>query len=169
MAEKAEEEDTETFRAEVEKEFAFMKSFPVLDDWARKEAEKEREILKKKLRDSQREYKGPPLISDTAIQAESERLMNLQKDFNKIAARWSRIRQEANIKYLGWSNSKLEKMFKEAEEDLVHEDFNQIELKDSIANAEGNTMKFRNYGKTGSGNGFENPPQSTTTTTNPQK
>ena len=60
-------------------------------------------------------------------------------------------------------------MFKEAKEDLVHEDFNHIELKDSIANAEGNNMKFRNYGKTGSGNGFENPPQSTTTTTNPQK
>ena len=96
MAEKAEEENTESFRAEVEKEFVFLKSFPVLDDWARKEAEKEREILKKKLRDSQREYKGPPLISDTAIQAESERLMNLQKDFNKIAARWSRIRKVAN-------------------------------------------------------------------------
>ena len=108
------------------------------------------------MRDSQREYNGPPLISDTAIQAENDRLMKLQKEFNKIAARWSRIRQEANIKYLGWSNSKLEKMFKEAEEDLVHEDFNHIELKDSIANAEGNNMKFRNYGKTGSGNGFEN-------------
>jgi hypothetical protein len=169
MAEKAEEENTETFRAEVEKEFVFLKSFPVLDDWARKEAEKEREILKKKLRDLQREYNGPPLISDTAIQAENDRLMKLQKEFNKIAARWSRIRQEANIKYLGWSNPKLENMFKEAKEDLVHEDFNHIELKDSIANAEGNNMKFRNYGKTGSGNGFENPPQSTTTTTNPQK
>ena len=98
--------------------------------------------------------------------------MKLRQDFNKIDARWSKIRQVANIKYLGWSNSKLEKMFKEAEVDLVHQDFSQIELKDSIANAEGNIMKFRNYGKTNSGNGFENPPQSTTTTTtttNPQQ
>ena len=60
-------------------------------------------------------------------------------------------------------------MLKEAETDLNYQDFSQIELKDSIANAEGNLVKFRDYGKTGSGNGFENPPQSTTTTTNPQK
>ena len=66
MAEKAEEEDTESFRAEVEKEFVFLQSFPVLDDRARKKAENERKILKKKLRDSQREYKGPPLILGTA-------------------------------------------------------------------------------------------------------
>ena len=87
MAEKAEEENTESFRAEVEKEFVFLKSFPVLDDWARKEAEKEREILKKKLRNSQRKYNGPPLILDTAIQAENDRLTELQKEFNKTSAR----------------------------------------------------------------------------------
>jgi hypothetical protein len=169
MAEKAEEENTESFRAEVEKEFVFLQSFPVLDDKARKEAEKEREILKKKLRNSQREYNGPPLILDTAIQAENDRQIELQKEINKISARWSRIRKVANIKYLGWANTKLEKMFKKAKVDLVHEDFNHIKLKESIADAEKNNRKLRNYGKTGSGNGFENPPQSTTTTTNPQK
>ena len=105
------------------------------------------------------------MISDTAIQAENDRLMKLQKEFNKIAARWSRIRQEANIKYLGWSNSKLEIMLKEAETDLNYQNSSQIELKDSIANAEGNLVKFRDYVKTGSGNGFENPPKTTTTTT----
>ena len=84
MAEKAEEEDTETFRAEVEKEFVFMKSFPVLDDWARKEAEKEREILMKKLRKSKREYNGPPLILESAKKAENDRLDALQKEFNMV-------------------------------------------------------------------------------------
>ena len=153
----------------ITKEFVFMKSFPVLNDWAGKKAENERKILKKKSRDSQREYKGPPLISGTARQAERKRLRKLRQNFNKVDARWSKIRQEANIKCLGWSNSKLEKMFKEAEVDLVHQDFSQIELKDSIENAEGNIMKFRDYGKTGNGNGLENPPKSTTTTTNPQQ
>ena len=145
MAEKAKEENTESFRAEVEKEFVFLKSFPVLDDWARKKAEIERKILKKKLRDSQREYKGPPLISGTARQAEKERVMKLRQDFNKIDARWSKIRQVANIKYLGWANTKLEKMFKKAKVDLVHEDFNHIKLKESIADAEKNNRKLRNY------------------------
>ena len=98
MAEKAKEEDTETFRAEVEKEFVFLKSFPVLDDWARKEAEKEREILKKKLRDSQREYKGPPLNSSTARQAERKRLMKLRQNFNKVNARWSKVKAVVSLK-----------------------------------------------------------------------
>ena len=136
-AKKAEEEVTKLFRADVEKEFVFMKSFPVLNDSARKKDENERKILKKKLRDSQREYKGPPLFSGTARQAERKRLGKLRQNFNKADARWSKIRQEANIKYLGWSNSKLEKMFKEAKMDLVHQDFTQIELKDSIAETEG--------------------------------
>ena len=169
MAEKAEEEDTESFRAEVEKEFVFMTSFPVYPDWARKRAENGRKILRKMSRDLLREYNGPPLISDSAIQAEKERLLKLRQDFNTIDARWSKIRQVANIKYLGWSNSKLEIMLKEAETDLNYQDSSQIELKDSIANAEGNLVKFRDYGKTGSGNGFENPPKTTTTTTDPQQ
>ena len=65
MAENAEEENAESFQAEVEKELVFLQSFPVLDDKARKEAEKEREILMKKLRNSQREYNGQPLICHT--------------------------------------------------------------------------------------------------------
>ena len=146
-----------------------MQSFPVLDDKARKEAEKEREILMKKLRKSQREYNGPPLILESAKKAENDRLVALQKEFNRASARRSRVRKMANIKYLGWANKKLEKMFEKAKVDLLHEDFNHIKLKESIADAEKNNRKLRNYGKTGSGNGFENPPQSTTTTTNPQK
>jgi hypothetical protein len=129
MAEKAEEENTESFRAEVEKEFVFLQSFPVLDDGARKKAEKEREILKKKLRNSQRKYNGPPLILDTAIQAENDRQIELQKEFNKISARWSRIRKVANIKYLGWANTKLEKNVQESQSGFSPRGFQPYQIK----------------------------------------
>ena len=42
------------------------------------------------------------------------------------------IRQYANIKYLAWSNIKIEEMFKDAKLDLVFEDFDQFELKENI-------------------------------------
>ena len=159
----AKEENTESFQAEVEQELAFLQSFPVsdLDDKARKEAEKEREILIKKLRKSKREYNGPPLISESAKKAENDRLDALQKEFNRASARRSRVRKMANIRYLGWANKKLEKMFEKAKVDLTHEDFYHINLKESIADAEENNRKLRNHvhGKTGNGNGFENPPQ----------
>ena len=156
MAEKAEEENTESFRAEVEKEFVFLQSFPVLDDRARKEAEKEREISMKRLRKSQRKYNGPPLILESAKKAENDRLDALQKVFNRASARRSRVRKMANIKYLGWANRKLEKMYEKSKVDLVHEDFNHIKLRESIAEAEENNRKLRNHdhGKTGNGNGY---------------
>ena len=52
-------------------------------------------------------------------------------------------------------------MFEKAKVDLTHEDFYHINLKESIADAEENNRKLRNHvhGKTGNGNGFENPPQ----------
>ena len=54
-------------------------------------------------------------------------------------------------------------MFEKAKVDLTHEDFYHINLKESIADAEENNRKLCNHvhGKTGNGNGFENPPQST--------
>ena len=48
-------------------EFDFMKLFPIMNNSARIKAEKERASLNKMMRDTQREYKGPPLILDTAI------------------------------------------------------------------------------------------------------
>ena len=154
----AEEENTESFEKEVELELAFLQSFPVsdLDDKARKEAEKEREISMKRLRKSQKEYNGPPLILESAKKAENDRLVALQKEFNRASARRSRVRKMANIKHLGWANRKLEKMFEKAKVDLVHEDFNHIKLRESIAEAEENNRKLRNHdhGKTGNGNGY---------------
>ena len=125
-----------------------MQSFPVLDDKARKEAEKEREILMKKLRKSQREYNGPPLILESAKKAENDRLDALQKVFNRASARRSRVRKMANIKYLGWANRKLEKMYEKSKVDLVHEDFNHFQLRESIAEAEENNRKLQKLAKT---------------------
>ena len=154
----AEEENTESFGKEVELELAFLKSFPVsdLDNRARKEAEKEREILMKRVRKSQRKYNGPPLILESAKKAENDRLDALQKVLNRASARRSRVRKMANIKYLGWANRKLEKMYEKSKVDLVHEDFNHIKLRESIAEAEENNRKLRNHdhGKTGNGNGY---------------
>ena len=75
-----------------------MKSIPILDDSAREKAEKDRKTLSKKLRASQRAYKGPLLFSDTARQAEKNRKKKLRRDFNKADARWSKVKREANIR-----------------------------------------------------------------------
>ena len=91
-----------------------MNRFSILDDAARKKAEKDRKTQKKKLRASQRDYKGPPLNSDAARKAENDRQNKLRRDFNIADARWSKIKREANIIYFGWSNSKLEKMTQDA-------------------------------------------------------
>ena len=108
-----------------------------LERLGQKKGWKWKKDFKEKVERLAKRIKGPPLFSGTARQAERKRLGKLRQNFNKADARWSKIRQEANIKYLGWSNSKLEKMFKEAKVDLVHQDFTQIELKDSIAETEG--------------------------------
>ena len=128
-----------------------MKSIPILDDSAREKAEKDRKTLSKKLRASQRAYKGPLLFSDTARQAEKNRKKKLRRDFNKADARWSKVKREANIIYFGWSSSKLEKMSQEAKWDILNQDLAQIELKDSIAVAEGNIEKFCENRRTGNG------------------
>ena len=109
-----------------------MKSFPIMNDSARIKAEKERASLNKMMRDTQREYKGQPLFSDAAREEENKRQNNLRLEFNRADARWTRIRQYANIKYLAWSNIKIEEMFKDAKLDLVFEDFDQFELKENI-------------------------------------
>ena len=150
-AKKAVEDATKLFWADLENEVNFMKSFPILDDSAREKAEKDRKTLNKKMRASQRAYKGPLLFSDTARQAEKNRKKKLRRDFNKADARWSKVKREANIIYFGWSNSKLEKMSQEAKWDILNQDLAQIELKDSIAVAEGNIEKFCENRRTGNG------------------
>ena len=100
-AKKAKEDESKLFWAEVKEEVNFMNRYSILDDSAREKAEKDRKIQKKKMRASLRAYKGPSLTSYSAKEAENDRQKKFRKDFNKIDARWSKIKREANIIYLG--------------------------------------------------------------------
>ena len=160
MAKKAREEASLQFRAEVEAEVDFLKTFPILDQSARKTAENDRENLQSKWRAEMRAYKGPLLFSNEARKAEKDRQKKLRKQFNRASARWSKIKRVANYTYQKWSNPILENMSKEADWKLFDLDLQQIELKDSIAEAMGKLKKCcencetntRN-GSTGSGSG----------------
>ena len=71
----------------------------------------------KQNRASKRIYTGPPLMNRKAIKAEETRQKQLTAEFNKVATRWTIVRQRANIKYLKWSNKQLENGLKDAEFD----------------------------------------------------
>ena len=129
-----------------------MNSYSILDDSAREKAEKDRKIQKKKMRASLRDYKGPPLTSNSARKAENDQQKKFRKDFNKIDARWSKIKREANIIYLGWSNSKLEKMTEDANLEILDQEVAQLELQESINAKAVNIKNFQAKRGTGSGN-----------------
>jgi len=154
----AEEEKTESFQDEVEQELVFLQKFPVsdLDNTARKEAEKERDIEIRKMRKSKRNYNGPPLVLESAKTAEKVRLDEIRKEFNRASARRSRVRKVAKVRYLYWANRKLEKMFEKSKEELKIENFYSANYKKSIADAEENNKILRNHvhGMTGNGNGY---------------
>ena len=92
MAKKAREQASLQFKAEVEAEVNFLKTFPILDQSARKTAENDRETLQANRRADMRAYKGPLLFSNEARKAEKERQKNLRKQFNRASARWSKGR-----------------------------------------------------------------------------
>ena len=107
-----------------------------------------------------RKYKGPPLISDEAREAEKERLDNLRKQFNRESARWAKVKKEAEISYQKWVNPILMKMSTEADLELFDLVFKQVELRDSIAKVKDKIKKNREIresnsrnGSTGSGSG----------------
>ena len=143
----------ECFRADVESEVVFQKSIPIMDDSARQKAEKDQETTQSMWRASLRIYRGPPLNSYKAKKAENDRLQKLQREFNKTSARWSHIKREANIAYLEWSNIQLEKISKDADLEIMHQDLKLIELKDSIAMAEKHKKILREFSETTTGNG----------------
>ena len=72
------------------------------------------------------------LQSYKAIKAENKRLLELQKKFNRISARWSHVKREANIIYLAWSNKMLEKQSTDADWELLQIDLETHELNMSI-------------------------------------
>ena len=153
-----EEENSASFQDEVEQELAFMQQFPVsdFDNTARKEAEIEREIVFKKLRESKRFYDGPPLETESAKETERLRLYEIQKEFNRASARRSKVRKMANTRYLYWANIELEKMLEKSKEESKIENFYRTHYQKSVADAEENYKVLKNHvnGMTGNGNGY---------------
>ena len=65
-------ENMTKFKEEVIAELNFMKQFPILDQTARKEAEKARKARRAEMRKSLRNYAGPPLLTEEAEEAEAD-------------------------------------------------------------------------------------------------
>ena len=153
-----EEENSASFQDEVELELAFMQQFPVsdFDNTARKEAEKEREIVIRKMRESKRVYNGPPLVTESAKKTERIRLNEIRKEINRASARRSKVRKMAKIRYLYWANIELEKMLEKSKEKLKIENFYRTHYQKSVADAEENYKVLKNHvnGMTGNGNGY---------------
>ena len=118
-------------------EFDFMKSFGVWDTSARKEAEKERADINRMIRDTEREYKGPLIFTDEIREKEKQRQIKLRKKFKKADARWTLVREEAELKFFAWANNEMESMLQVKREDLDLElanlDVAHLELDDKIA------------------------------------
>ena len=137
-------------------EFESLRSFPILDTSAREKAEKERSNTNKFMRETERLYKGPQLSSEEDIEEERKRQVGLRKKFNRADARWSLVRDEAELKYYAWANVLLESMIKAKTEDLDLElanlDVACLELQDKIAERENILESLRKLRKTGNGN-----------------
>ena len=119
-------------------------------------AEKERSKTNKFMRETERLYKGPQLSSEEDIEEERKRQVGLRKKFNRVDARWSLVREEAELKYYAWENVVLESMIKAKTEDLDLElanlDVACLELQDKIAERENILESLRKLRKTGYGN-----------------
>ena len=107
LARERREESRRKFWDDVEMEFEFMKYFPIMDISAREKAEKERAYINKMMRDTERQYKGPLLFSDEVREEERKRQISLRKKFNRADARWSQIREEAELRFYAWANVEL--------------------------------------------------------------
>ena len=93
------------FQTEVEIELEYLKQFPVLDPTERIEAENLRKIERAERRKEIRKYRGPPIVSDEAMEAENKRKHDLRLHFNREDARWAKIKQEAEIAYQKWQHT----------------------------------------------------------------
>ena len=109
-----------------------MKQFPILDDTERIKEENLRKIERAERRKEIRRYKGPPIVSDEAMEAENKRLHDLRKQFNEEAARWSKIKREAEIAYQEWLNPILTKMADEADLQSFDLVCDKVKLRNSI-------------------------------------
>ena len=91
-----------------------------------------RKIERAERRKELRKYKGPPIVSDEAMEAENKRLHDLRKQFNKESARWSKVKREAEIAYQEWLNPILMKMSDEADLEMFDLVYDKVKLRDSI-------------------------------------
>ena len=156
LARERKAESRRKFWRDVEMEFEFLRSFPIMDTSAREKAEKERTNINKLMRETERLYKGPILSSDEDREEERKRQISLRKKFNREDTRWSLVREEAELKYCAWANVVLESMIKSKTEDLDLElanlDVACLELQDKIAERENILESLRKLRKTGYGN-----------------
>ena len=119
-------------------------------------AEKERSKTNKFMRETERLYKGPQLSSEEDIEEKRKRQAGLRKKFNRADARWSLVREEAELKYFTWANVVLESRIKAKQEDLDFQladlDVACLELQDKITEKENILESLRKLRKSGNGN-----------------
>ena len=136
-------EEMAKFKEDVATELVFMKQFPILDDTAMNEAEKERKAIRAELRNKLRKYVGPPLLTDEAIEAEKRRKDDLRITFNRESARLAKVKFEAKIQYQKWLNPILMKMSADADIELFDTICKKVETKGLIANKEAEKVNIR--------------------------
>ena len=146
-------ENVAKFREEVIAELNFMKQFPILDQTARKEAEKARKDRRSEMRKSLRNNAGPPLLTEEAEEAEKARKNELRIIFNRESARWAKIKYEAEVLYQKWLNPILTKMSADADVELFDSICKKVEMKGSLTNMEAEAKKTRENYKFETGNG----------------
>ena len=89
--------------AKVNIEIEFLKSLPE-DEAARRKIIQQRETARSVNRAAIKAYRGPPLITKKAKKAEMVRQANLNKHFNREAAKWTVVKKRAKIEYLKQNN-----------------------------------------------------------------
>ena len=143
-------------KRDVKLEFDFMKSFGAYDTSARKKAEKERAVINRMIRDTERKYVGPLIFNDEIREQEKQRLIKLRKKFKKADARWTLVREEAELKFFAWANNELETMLQVKRDDLDMEhailDVAYLEVVDKMAEREFFLEKINDLRNAGNGN-----------------
>ena len=158
MARERKAESRRKFKRDVKLEFDFMKSFgaSTKGESLRKKAEKERAVINRMIRDTERKYVGPLIFNDEIREQEKQRLLKLRKKFKKADARWTLVREEAEMKFYAWANIELEAMLQVKKDDLDMEhailDVAYLEVVDKMAEREFFLEKINDLRKAGNGN-----------------
>ena len=80
---------------------------------------------------------GPLIFTDEIREKENQRQIKLRKKFNNADARWTQVREEAELKFFAWANNELEAMLQVKRDDLDMEhailDVAYLEVVDKMA------------------------------------